>query len=217
MKGLLIKDLRLMVKQQKIFSSVVFIAVLLAVVTGNTFFIISYMTFVASLFTLTSISYDEFDNGNAFLFSLPITRRMYVKGKYGVAMLLGGGLWVVSTVFAVAVGEMKKTVPMGDTLIAACGILPIMLVMLAVMLPVQLKYGGEKGRMATIVIIGGVFVLAIVLARAAQWLGIDVEEFLEKLQMMDAGTGAAVAVAVAVVALLVSVRASISIMEKKEF
>lgn len=56
MKGLLIKDLRLMVKQQKIFSSVVFIAVLLAVVTGNTFFIISYMTFVASLFTLTSIS-----------------------------------------------------------------------------------------------------------------------------------------------------------------
>ena len=41
MKGLLIKDLRLMVKQQKIFSSVVFIAVLLAVVTGNTFFIIS--------------------------------------------------------------------------------------------------------------------------------------------------------------------------------
>ena len=131
MKGLLIKDLRLMVKQQKIFSSVVFIAVLLAVVTGNTFFIISYMTFVASLFTLTSISYDEFDNGNAFLFSLPITRRMYVKEKYGVAMLLGGGLWVVSTVFAVAVGEMKKTVPMGDTLIAACGILPIMLVMLA--------------------------------------------------------------------------------------
>ena len=70
-----------MVKQQKIFSSVVFIAVLLAVVTGNTFFIISYMTFVASLFTLTSISYDEFDNGNAFLFSLPITRRMYVKEK----------------------------------------------------------------------------------------------------------------------------------------
>ena len=59
--------------------------------------------------------------------------------------------------------------------------------------------------------------MAIVLARAAQWLGIDVEEFLEKLQMMDAGTGAAVAVAVAVVALLVSVRASISIMEKKEF
>ncbi len=47
--------------------------------------------------------------------------------------------------------------------------------------------------------------------------GIDVEEFLEKLQMMDAGTGAAVAVAVAAVALLVSVRASISIMEKKEF
>ncbi len=132
-------------------------------------------------------------------------------------MLLGGGLSVVSTVFAVAVGEMKKTVPMGDTLIAACGILPVMLVMLAVMLPVQLKYGGEKGRMATIVMVGGVFVVAIVLARAAQWLGIDVEEFLEKLQMMDAGTGAAVAVAVAAVALLVSVRASISIMEKKEF
>ena len=31
---------------------------------------------------MSSISYDEFDNGNAFLFSLPITRKDYVLEKY---------------------------------------------------------------------------------------------------------------------------------------
>lgn len=217
MKGLLIKDIKLMVKQQKFFSSVAFIAVLLAVVIDNPAFIISYMTFIGSIFTLSSISYDEFDNGNAFLFSLPITRRMYAAEKYGFGLMIGGGCWVFSTALAAVVGEVKKTASVVDTLVLAGTILPIMLFALAVMLPFQLKYGGEKGRIAAIVMLGGLFAVSIVAARAAKWMDIDLEALLNGLQMMGIGVISAIAVAVAAVALLLSVRASISIMEKKEF
>lgn len=217
MKGLLIKDIKLMVKQQKFFSSVAFIAVLLAVVTDNPAFIISYMTFIGSIFTLSSISYDEFDNGNAFLFSLPITRRMYAAEKYGFGLMIGGGFWIFSTALAAVVGEVKKTASVVDTLVLAGAILPMMLFALAVMIPFQLKYGGERGRIAAIVMLGSLFAVAIVAARAAKWMDIDLEALLNGLQMMGFGVISAIAVAVAAVALLLSVRASISIMEKKEF
>lgn len=217
MKGLLIKDIKLMVKQQRFFSSVLFVAVLLSAVVDNPSFIIGYMTFIGSMFTLSSISYDEFDNGNAFLFSLPITRRMYAAEKYGFGMMVGGGLWLFSTVLAAVVGEVKKTVPMGDTLMMAGIVFPMMLFMLALMLPFQLKFGGEKGRIASIIMIGGVFVLAIAAAKAAEWLNIDLEGMLNGLQRVDLGVAVAVVVVVSAAALLLSAKVSISIMEKKEF
>ena len=51
------------------------------IVSPGTSFPIGFLGFVGALFSLSSISYDEFDNGNAFLFSLPITRKDYVLDK----------------------------------------------------------------------------------------------------------------------------------------
>lgn len=217
MKGLLIKDIKLLVKQQRFFSSIIFIAVVLTVVTDNPSFIVGYMTFIGSFFTLSSITYDEFDNGNAFLFSLPITRRMYTKEKYSFALILGGGFWVFSTALAAAVGEMKQMASIGDTLIISCIILPIMLVMLSIMLPFQLKYGGEKGRIAAIVMVGGIFIAFLIMAKAAEWLNIDLEGVFSSFPTMDGRAIVAAALIFTVVILLISIRASIFIMEKKEF
>ena len=58
-------------------------------------FAIGFLTFVMSLFSVSSISYDEFDNGNAFLFSLPITRTTYVVEKYCFGLILGLSAWTV--------------------------------------------------------------------------------------------------------------------------
>ena len=101
MKGLLIKDLRLMAAQKKFFLSLVLVTVLLVIMAQDTSFIICYMSFIGAQFSLSTISYDEFDNGNAFLFSLPITRKGYVVvwlwASYGRGVLavfyVGGDGW----------------------------------------------------------------------------------------------------------------------------
>ena len=91
MKGLLIKDFKLLKVQKNSFLLILCIAIGMEIFTNSTSssFIIGYLSFVATLFTLSSISYDEFDNGNAFLFSLPITRKSYVIEKYGFGMIMG--------------------------------------------------------------------------------------------------------------------------------
>ena len=89
MKGLFVKDIELMKQQKQFFVLVVVMGVILNLAgSGSVSFAIGYFTIVTAIFAITTISYDEFDNGLAFLMTLPVTRKQYVAEKY----LLGAGL-----------------------------------------------------------------------------------------------------------------------------
>lgn len=217
MKGLLQKDFRLMVKQSKFFSTIAFITVIFAGVVENISFIISYLTFIGFMFTLSTISYDEFDNGNAFLFSLPITRRGYVVEKYGFGLLMGGSCWIFATLIAVVCGQVRRTNSINDSLAVAFMIIPVMLLLLAIILPFQLKFGGEKGRIAAIAMVGIVFIVFLGVAKITKTMHIDLSGLLNRIETMDTRMLGVAAIAVSIGVLLLSGRISVTIMEKKEF
>ena len=75
MKGLLIKDFKLMKMQKNFFIMIVVISFVVSLLTEDVTFMLGFISFITSLFTISTISYDEFDNGNAFLFTLPIDRK----------------------------------------------------------------------------------------------------------------------------------------------
>ena len=79
MKGLLIKDFKLMKNQKNFFFIMIFIAAAMLFAEFESTFVVSYFTMIASMFVLSTISYDEYDNGYAFLFSMPFSRTSYVK------------------------------------------------------------------------------------------------------------------------------------------
>ena len=155
MKGLLVKDFKLMKGQQSFFIIVVLVSILTAVVSSPSF-VIAYLSFIGSAFTLSTLSYDEFDNGNAFLFSLPITRTEYILEKYGFALITGGAFWLAGIVIAIITQAFKNPSATKDIIIDALAVLPVLFIILAVMFPFQLKFGGEKGRIAIIAAAGAV-------------------------------------------------------------
>ena len=91
MTGLLIKDFRLLKVQKNFFALITFILFGQILFAENNFFAISFASLTFSLLSISTVSYDEFDNGNPFLFSLPVTRKGYVLEKYcfGLIFLLG--------------------------------------------------------------------------------------------------------------------------------
>ena len=107
MKGLLIKDLKLMKNQKNFFLVILVVIAFLAAGSDDLSFPMGFTAFIGTLFTLSSISYDEFDNGNAFLFSLPITRKQYVLEKYGFGLLLGIGSLLTAVCLLSAVRLVK--------------------------------------------------------------------------------------------------------------
>ena len=217
MKGLLIKDFRLMKGQKNFFFVIVVISVGMAAFSEDLSFMMSFLPFVLSLFTLSTISYDEFDNGNAFLFTLPVSRAGYTIEKYCLALLLGGGAWVLSVLLAMGDVILRETASLSETVMMAVMMLPPLIVIQAVMIPFQLKFGGEKGRIALIGVFGLLSVIGIAAVKAARMFGIDIEDMLGILSAASMGTIVAALMVIAVILLLISVKISISIMKNKEF
>lgn len=217
MKGLLIKDFKLMKMQRKFFFVIVMISVGQALFSDSLSVPIGFATFVFPLFTLSTISYDEFDNGNAFLFSLPITRAGYVVEKYCFALILALSAWTISTLLVVIAGTVRGGLDVMELVLTAAAILPVLFLILAVMLPVQLKFGGEKGRIALIIGIGAIFLLGFLATKISGLLGVDLLAALNSLPDMSVGMLAGCAIGVTALILLGSALLSIRIVRHKEF
>ena len=217
MKGLLMKDFRLLKTQKNFFILIVAIAIVMAISTKDCSFIIGYLTFIGSLFTLSTISYDEFDNGNVFLFSLPVSRKSYVTEKYGFGLIMGISSCILATILALITGLIRNTDMTIDILISALIILPIMLILLALMIPFHLKFGGEKGRIVIIGAVGLLFVLGILVVKMVKVFHIDLTPVFNAFPVISVGGLIGIEMAIAIVLLLISYKASIMIMKKKEF
>ena len=149
MKGLYIKDFKLMMNQKMFFIVIAAMAIFFAVTQTNIFFVISYATFIAAMFVISSISYDEFNNGNAFLFTLPVTRTGYVKEKYLFAATLATVAWLAATILSIVVVFIQGTeVIILEWFLTAAMILLVALMMVLIIIPVQLKFGQSKGNVA---------------------------------------------------------------------
>lgn len=217
MKGLLIKDFKIMSSQKNFFVLIFVIVLGMMILNEDVAFPLSFFSFIMSLFVLTTISYDDFDNGNAFLFTLPINRKMYVNEKYILATLLGGGSWILVTFLAAIISTLKANLPISDLITIAFFILPIIILMQAVMIPFHLKYGGEKGRIAMIGTFGALGVIGIILVKVARLLfDVDLINIFNTLNTLSMSVLILIALIFALICILVSLKVSFTIMKHKE-
>lgn len=218
MTGLLVKDFKLMATQKNFFLVILLIAIGMISFTEDVSFPLGFLTFVLSLFTLSTISYDEFDNGYAFLFTLPITRVGYVLEKYCLGFLLGFSSWLLATFLGLIATVVRDTTSLTEIWQIAAMILPVMIIIQSLMIPFQLKFGGEKGRIAIIAAVGLLVVAGVVIVKGAKlFFNVDLIAQLNKLPIVSIGMLFLVALVIAMLLLALSVRISISIMKKKQF
>ena len=160
MAGLLEKDVRLIMQRKQILLLFVVIAVVLGFSQDGTF-ILGYLSFCAAIVMVSTISYDELDHGYEFLMTLPITAKIYVKEKY--LFCIGGA--VIAWLFAAILYFVSKMIrgerfSFLDELPVILIFLPIILLMLSILIPFQLKYGMEKSRII-LALLAGIIVAAV--------------------------------------------------------
>lgn len=157
MKGLLIKDYRLLFGQKKVFIIIMMIWLMLFFTNeadGFTF-VTSYMMFVMAIFTISTISYDQYDNGMTFLLTLPVTRTVYVQEKYLFAIMNAIAAALLSVLVTGVMGAVRGTmIDIGELFAITAGTGAIVLVMIAVMLPFSIIFGTEKGRLVMVAVAG---------------------------------------------------------------
>lgn len=218
MSGLLEKDIRLMLQRKQ--ALIIFlILTLFMTFTQDSAFVLSYLTFLMTIFAVSTISYDEIDNCYSFLFTLPVSRKTYVIEKYLFISVLGVIGWLFGLVFSqIAVLARGESITIMEDLSAILMIPLSVLILASIMIPIQLKFGAEKSRIAIAILGAGIFVLAY----AGKLLISDqtnaaIDQFLAA-QVNESSTLPLILFFLAVVLLtLASLAISMKIMDKKEF
>lgn len=221
MKGLLIKDFQIVMKNRKIFIMLLFILVF-SVMSGkqeSIYFLISYTTIMCSSFVLTTISTDEFDKSTSFLMVLPIKRSTYAIEKYVFSLLFGLAGCITSTVISCVIASGN----INEILMTALVLYITLSLFQLIMIPVQLKYGGENGRIVLIglivAIISLVFIIKEYLPKIVdkqvleKWLYVVYEtiQSITPIGMVFLG------LIILLFGVIISMNISVKIMQKREF
>ncbi len=186
MKGLLIKDFKLLKGQKQFLASVLIVMTVFLMTSNNLSFVISYITVMMGMLTLTTISYDEHENGMGYLFTLPVSRKGYVREKYLFGIMTTLPVLAVVSAIAFLVSGIRHidfTVEeWGD---AIMGSMLIVTMMLSLLIPIELKFGAERSRIAMTLVFGGAFAVVYIVAKASEFLGIDWKIWLDRLNGLD--------------------------------
>jgi len=162
-----------------------------------------------------TIAYDDADNGMPFLMTLPVSRGSYVRAKYLFILLTGLAAWVLGLALMFLMAALRGIRPdVPQELVSAAGVLPALLVMMDLLVPLQLKYGPEKSRLALIVIFGLVAAVSFALSGSREEALAGLLEAIGRIPAaLLLGAGFAAAALLTVLSLVISTR----VMNKKEF
>lgn len=216
MRGLLLKDIALMKTQGRSVLIILAIAIFMLLAGNNTTFVIVYANTIFVMLGITTLSYDTNDNGYAFLFTLPITRKMYVAEKY-VFSLVSVAIGVAFSFVLMFGMSFLKSDYVLDTSEAftVIGYIIGAILFLSVMLPINFKFGPEKGWIALFTVFAIIMTGALVLMKVVY--RIDWTTLYAKLSDVKPAVAMGTLGVIAVIALGASCMISCKIMMRKEF
>ena len=166
-----------------------------------------YITVTMAIYVANMLAYDEMDHGFQYLFSLPVTKKDYVREKYIFSISLDAAVSMIGNYGT----DLKKLV-----MIMSWGMMAGV-VLIALNIPVRLKFDGEKGRLIIAVIVlflGGAGVLT---GKMCGRLGVNPTGIFQKIVSLSAGQLLGAGMMILVIGLTVSYQCSIKILEKKEY
>lgn len=220
MRGLLIKDLLFLKQQKQLVMILIFLFLIFMISQGKDSapFVISYMTLMGGMMALNNISYDNYDGSTAFLLTLPITRKQYAIEKYLFGIACGASFCLIPTVIYLLLFASDRQ----EILILAIVGLCVLLLFQMIMVPIQLKFGSEKGRFAILGMVMAVMLLAYganLMMKKIYHTNLEsaLDRMFNELLGFNPWAIAGVLILIFAAGFAVSTYISVNIMEKKEF
>ncbi len=220
MKGLLKKDFCLLAGQKTTVMIVLILGIILTISEGDISFAIFYSAFVGATLAISTLSYDSYENGMAFLMTLPMQRKNYVQEKYLFVFLVST---VLSTIIF-ALGLIMQMISgkqdvLAETVIMFVGALLSIMVLMSIMIPVQLKFGAEKSRVIMLIVAGVIVLGGFFSTYLIQNFGKELQGVLNYISNIQITGVQLLVIFILVMVLIVagSMLIAVKVLEKKEY
>ena len=215
MLGLLVKDLRIALTRKY----ALLIILVIALIMGTSMegpFIIGYVTMIALMLAVGTIIYDEMDNGYDFMMTMPLTRKTYVREKYLFCLLSALVAWLVGAILTCAAYIIRQNASaLLEVIPISLVLIPVLFILPAVMIPLQLKLGAERSRIATYIIFG--FIAGLIFMGKKLLDSSDLTPEIETTLNSISSVALIAIIAFCLLVAFISYLCSIRIMMRKEF
>ena len=154
MKGLLIKDLKVLRSQGRVFLMLAIFYLAFSLLAKDFSMLGTMLVVLCSMLPVTVMAYDEQSKWDRYALSMPVSRAMVVSSKYLLGVLLSGCAFLLSVLANVLVQRGAFFEAVQNNLLG----LGLSLLFLALVLPMSFKFGVAKGRLVMML---AVFAIAI--------------------------------------------------------
>ena len=217
MRGLFEKDIRLVLQKKAFLFLIMIIAVALSFSMDDSF-AVSYVTMIGMVLAITTLSYDEYDNGMPFLMTLPVSRKGYAAEKQIFSYLILTGCWILGMLLQLGCFAIQDKMPEPLAFIESSLLyLGIFVILLAILIPLELHFGMEKSRIAMFVLFGACFAIGMLGTKIGEFLHIDLTPLIQTVQSTPAAVLAAIGAGIVLFSVVISSLITGAIMKKKEF
>jgi len=155
------KDLLVIKANLKTFLIILVFYIIMGLTMEDGFDMTFLLPFISVMLFISTFSYDEFNNWNAYSVTLPDGRRNAVRGKYLASFLILLITSIIALISSMGIGVYKETFRLEETLISLFSAITAMVLVLSIMYPIIFKIGIEKGRILVMgIIFGWTFLIA---------------------------------------------------------
>lgn len=144
MKGLIKKDFYIIKQNMKYI--LLFLAVFGIIALEGDDILYFIPVFLITMIFITTFSYDDYNNWNAYAVTLPNGRKNVVKSKYIASITLTVFATLITYILSVIIGVINGNLDLSNmTSLILSGLFSVILIQ-AIMYPLIFKFGAEKGR-----------------------------------------------------------------------
>lgn len=142
MRGLIIKDFLNLKKQMLPIAFFFVLYLFISITVGNSNFFSGVIMMFCAMLPITALSYDDRAGWSKYALTMPVSRQMLVISKYLMALILVAVGSVLILFFNGIIGGYS----FGEGLLSTVTMMCIGILILSIALPVNYKFGIEKGR-----------------------------------------------------------------------
>ncbi len=174
MKGLIIKDLFMIVKNFKMYFLLDAFFIIVAFVSPDNVAFLAMPVLISGVIPITLLANDERSNWTKYLGTLPYSKAQIVSAKYLIGLLLQGAMCAVLYAVLLIHGAYYGTLSPAASAELVLEMFAAALLCPTVCLPFCFAFGTEKGRIVYMVTIGAISAAGIAFANSA-----DISEGVE--------------------------------------
>ncbi len=217
MRGLLEKDLRLITYRKKYYLIFLVIAIFFSLKMEGTF-VVSYLALAGMALSLSSVSYDEFDNGYAFLMTLPATRKQFALEKNLFGCITITVFWLIGVVLQLLSGLLRPELPALRFMLPGMLVgLGTIIIVMSILMPIEIHFGSEKSRIVLMVLFGLCFAVGMLGEKITAVTHLSPDSIAEALSSIPLTTSVTCGALIVLLVFAVSTFITMRIMDKKEF